>query len=89
MVLFWWGGRYAVDILYLRCVAPLSCGGDQSPLFSMILAEEGLETGPCIEVGGLLSPLPNIFFEHSCLFQNGDPFLHNHCVEKILPSCLC
>ena len=33
VVFFWWVWRYAVDIVYRRCVSPLSYGGDGSPLF--------------------------------------------------------
>ena len=66
MVLFWWGWRYAVDILYRRCVSPLYCSSKQSTLLSMNSAEEGLEPGPYIEVGGLLSPILNIFVERVC-----------------------
>ena len=43
--------------LYHKYVAPLSCGGDRSSLFSVSSVEEDLEPVPCIEVGGFLSPL--------------------------------
>ena len=33
VMLFWRGWRYTIDVLYRRCLSPLSCGGDRSLLF--------------------------------------------------------
>ena len=62
-MLFWRGWWYAIDNLYHCFVSPLSYSGDRSLLLSMRLAEEGLEPGPCLEVGGLSSRFSNVFVE--------------------------
>ena len=62
------------EYLYRLYVGPLSCSGEFSPLFSMILVEEIFETVPYLEVGGLSSPLLNVFVERGCLCQKGGPF---------------
>ena len=76
-----------VDIFYRRCAYPLSCGGDRSPLFLMILMEKGPEPGPCLEVGGFPSPLSDVFFGCGYLYQKGNTFGHHNRVENSIPSC--
>ena len=75
--------------MYHRCVAPFYCGGDRSPLFSMNLVEEGLETWLYIELSGLSYPLSNLFIERGYLWKKGDPFWHHHRVSNCLPSWSC
>ena len=87
VVLFWWGCRYTLDILYHRCVPPFSFSGDHSTMISMISVEKGLESGPCLDVGGLPSPLFDVLVEGDYLFQKCDIFVHHHCVVNRLPSC--
>ena len=50
---------------------------------------KGIESGPCLEVGGLLSLLSGILVKGGCMRQKGDSFGHHHCVDNILPSYTC
>ena len=43
VVLFCWGWRYTINILYRRRVPPFLCGGERSPLFSMRFLEKVLK----------------------------------------------
>ena len=74
MVIFFWGWRYTINVLYRRYVAPLSYCGECSTLFSMISMEEGLEPSPCLEVGGFLSPLLNGSLNMDVCAQGVIPF---------------
>ena len=88
MMLFWRGWRYTTDVLYCHCLTPSVCGGYLSPLFTVGLVKKRLERGPCIEVGGLSSPLYNILVKGGRLFQKGDTFGHHHHIGNRLPSCM-
>ena len=88
VIILWRGWWYIIDFLYRRYVSSFACGGDQSPLFIMVLVGNSIESGPCLEVGGFPSPLSDILIKGGCICQKGDPFENHHHVINSLPSCM-
>ena len=50
--------------------------------------KKGIESGPCIELGGLMSPILDVFIEGGCMFQKGDPFGRHNLIKNGLPFCM-
>ena len=87
VMLFWWEWRYTVDVLYCRCVYPFACCGDRYHFIHDGLSGKCLDSGTCLEIGGLSSPLSDVLVKGGCLYQNCDPFGHHHIVDNSLPYC--
>ena len=86
MILFWWRGRYYVDVLHPWCVTPFSFGSYYYPLLCVWSIEENIKGFPSLELSGISSILPDIIVECWRLCQKVDHFWHHPGVYNHMSS---
>ena len=74
VMIFWRGRRYTIYVLYRCGVSPLSCGRYRFNFLAEGSVKGDIEFSPCLLVGGLKFPLPDVVIEDCHMFQYGYPF---------------